>query len=294
MNISDLPNDIHYTIINNIKNGEDLVNLKDSCKKLKKLFYKEVEILKVDLFKIDINFEFKQFDLKKHEMICRKFSKFKEEFFNGYIHFNRTTNNSIFDTTTMIYISLYIDDLKSFELKFLEFLKKYNINKHINCEILTITLNLLFGNELFDFVKLDNFNSNRNDIIVDYKTKLNVSNIFSIYNDLEYYQWKNLDKILGLKFKYIMTYNLKSIYHSCYIVVHKKDLKSYINILIENCKNIMTKIDKDINYFAQNNYTMSLIENLNENYYNYENKLFNLINNKLKLFLKRDINLRMN
>ena len=95
MNITDLPNDIHYNIINSIKNGEDLVNFKNSCKKFKSLFHKEVKTFTIDLFKINIDFEFKNYDLTKHEMICRKFSKFKEEFYNGYIFFNRKTNNSI-------------------------------------------------------------------------------------------------------------------------------------------------------------------------------------------------------
>ena len=295
MNFLDLPNDIHYSIINKVKNGDDLINLKDTCSKMRTLFNSEIIFFTVDLFKININFEFYSFDLTKHEMICKKFSKFKEEFCNGFIYFNRKTNNSIFDTTTMIHISLYIDNLMLFQLEFIQFLRKYNINKHLKRNRnsirpqgkFNIKLHLFFGDELFNFIKLDNFNQNKNDIIINYKTRLNIENIFLIYNNLEYYQWKNLNKILKLKYDYVMEYNMYSKFNSCYIILRKKDLKIYLNILIENCKDIMIKIEKDIDYFDENNYSLNIIDNLNERYYHYENKLFNLYNNKLKLYLMK-------
>ena len=126
-----IPNDIHYHLIRNMKNCYDIVNLKDTCSTFRNLFNEEINIARVDLFKINITFKFNNYDLKKHEMICRKFSKFKEEFYNGFIHFDRKTCNSIFNTITIIYISLYIDNLKEFRLQFMNYLEKYDIKKII-------------------------------------------------------------------------------------------------------------------------------------------------------------------
>jgi hypothetical protein len=151
MNIVDLPNDIHYNIIKNINDSHNIINFKNTCKTFKNLFDAEIKLAKVDLFKLSIIFKFYKYDLKKHEMICRKFSRFKDEFYNGFINFNRNTNKSIFDTTTLVYIKVYIDDLKEFNIKFMDFLEKYNINKDIkqnkkynNEDNLQITLSIYY------------------------------------------------------------------------------------------------------------------------------------------------------
>ena len=81
----------------------------------------------------------------------RKFSRFKDEFYNGFIQFNRNTNESIFETTTLVYIKIYIDDLKDFNIKFDNYLKNYNIDKEIqknkkyNKENLEITLSIYYS-----------------------------------------------------------------------------------------------------------------------------------------------------
>ena len=117
------------------------------------------------------------YDLKKHEMICKKFSRFKDEFYNGFIHFNRNTNISIFNTITQVYITVYIDNLKEFKIKFIDYLNKYNIQKeikknreyikknNIKQDNLEITLSIYYGDDFFQYIEQDNLNVNRKNII---------------------------------------------------------------------------------------------------------------------------------
>ena len=292
MNIVDLPNDIHYNIIKNINDSHNIINFKNTCKTFKNLFDAEIKLAKVDLFKLSIIFKFYKYDLKKHEMICRKFSRFKDEFYNGFINFNRNTNKSIFDTTTLVYIKVYIDDLKEFNIKFMDFLEKYNINKNIkqnkkynNEDNLQITLSIYYGDDFYEYIHQDNFNENRKNILIDYKTNLKTEDIFNRNEckNLEYYKWDSLDKILGLKYNIDI---ILFIFDCPYIIVSKYTFINNINRLINNYKYKLRNIEEAI-LIETNNYNINNLNELNDKYDKLKTKLVDLFDIKLKLYLNK-------
>jgi|TARA_B110000211_G_C13969400_1_gene504248 hypothetical protein len=292
MNIVDLPNDIHYNIIKNINDSHNIINFKNTCKTFKNLFDAEIKLAKVDLFKLSIIFKFYKYDLKKHEMICRKFSRFKDEFYNGFINFNRNTNKSIFDTTTLVYIKVYIDDLKEFNIKFMDFLEKYNINKDIkqnkkynNEDNLQITLSIYYGDDFYEYIHQDNFNENRKNILIDYKTNLKTEDIFNRNEckNLEYYKWDSLDKILGLKYNIDI---ILFIFDCPYIIVSKYTFINNINRLINNYKYKLRNIEEAI-LIETNNYNINNLNELNDKYDKLKTKLVDLFDIKLKLYLNK-------
>ena len=300
MNIVNLPNDIHYKLLKNIKNCDDIVNLKNTCKTFNNIFYKEIKPIKVDLFRINIIFKFYNYDINKHEMICRKFSKFREEFNNGSINISRKTNNSIFETITLIYISVYIDNLKTFNIKLENYLTKYNIldniiknNKNIKKNNiydkgLNITLDIYFNDDFFDNVKEDNMKENREDLIIDYSSNFKIIDIFNKHNNLKFKDWKKLNKLLNIKYDIKIDYQN---FNNNYIILPKRYVIQNVNNLILKCKNIMKEVEKTI-YTENYNEALdiNLIEFLYQKFNKYEKNFFNLLKIKLKLFLKNKIN----
>lgn len=293
MNIIDLPNDIHYNIINNIHDNNIIIHLKNTCKTFKTLFNKEIKLAKVDLFKLSIIFKFHKYDLKKHEMICRKFSRFKDEFYNGFIQFNRKINESIFETTTLVYIKIYIDDFKDFNIKFDNYLKNYNIDKEIqknkkyNKENLEITLSIYYGENFFQYIHEDNLNDNRKNLIIDSKTNLKTINIFNRneFKNLEYYQWDNLDKMLNIKYS---TYIILFTFNSTYIVMSKNIFINNINRLINNYIYKLKVIRKSI-IDITNNFNLNEFNQLNQSHDILRTELSNLLDIRLKFNLKNKV-----
>tara|TARA_Y100000389_G_scaffold166381_1_gene171134 strand:+ start:192 stop:1094 length:903 start_codon:yes stop_codon:yes gene_type:complete len=300
MNIVNLPNDIHYKLLKNIKNCDDIVNLKNTCKTFNNIFHKEIKPIKVDLFRINIIFKFYNYDINKHEMICRKFSKFREEFNNGSINISRKTNNSIFETITLIYISVYIDNLKNFNIKFYNYLTKYNIlnniiknNKNIKKNYfydkgINISLNIYFNDYFFDNIKIDNMIENREDLIIDYCSNLKINNIFNKNNNLNFKDWKKINKLLNIKYEIKLDYQN---FNNNYIILPKIVVIQNVNNLILECENIMKEIEKTIfkeNYNETLNTTLLIL--LYDKFIKYEKDFFNLLKIKLKLFLKNNIN----
>ena len=300
MNIINLPNDIHYKLLKNINKCHDIVNLKNTCKTFNNIFNKEIKPIKVDLFRINIVFKFYNYDISKHEMICKKFSKFRKEFNNGMINISRKTNNSIFETITLIYISVYIDNLKTFNIKLENYLIKYNIlnniiknNKNIKKNNsydkgLNITLDIYFNDDFFDNVKEDNIKEDREDLIIDYSSNFKIIDIFNKHNNLKFKDWKKLNKLLNIKYDMKIDYQN---FNNNYIILPKRYVIQNVNNLIFECKNIMREVEKTI-YTENYNEALdiNLIQFLYEKFNKYEKNLFNLLNIKLKLFLKNKIN----
>ena len=68
MNFEDLPNDIHYHIINKIVHNKDLLNLGKMNRSLKRETNNSINKIKVDLFRVNMIFNIKA-DINKHSRL---------------------------------------------------------------------------------------------------------------------------------------------------------------------------------------------------------------------------------
>lgn len=180
MNIVDLPDDVQYSFITHLKECSDLINLKKTCKTFRNLVNKESKYYQVDLFKFQIKLFFTNCDLKKHEMICKKFTKFKEYFNLHKIHINRKHDSrlNIFHTTTYIYIEIYYDDVKKFNNIFNKFLidvNLYNILKKSE-NLIDYKLYLFYKDDIYNFVNT-NIIDKKDDFLISNKSKINLEEI---------------------------------------------------------------------------------------------------------------------
>ena len=175
--IQQLPNDIHYHIINQIKSNNDLINFGKSNKIFQNLFNKNVTKIKAELFRVNIKLNF-DVDLNKHCQLCKKFKNLKYYFNKKFFkfHVDRKTNHTIFDTTTIIYFNIFVDDLEKFNLKLLRFFKEHNLCQSLFVNQMIYDLYIYIDEDFIIKMKEDNLKLNRKDILIENTTniKLNI------------------------------------------------------------------------------------------------------------------------
>ena len=178
-NIVNLPNDIHGIIHNNLENGRDIHNFKNSCKTFNNYVNYEKKI-NVDLFKISYKFIFNNSDINKHYSICKKMSNILHNFELYTINVNRSNRKvtSIFDNNTTFYIDIFTDDIKENKEKLLNLL---NFNKIKNYK-LEFNIFIYFTDSFINNI-ITNFNKNNNDIIIENNSlqKLEINKIKCIH-----------------------------------------------------------------------------------------------------------------
>ncbi len=163
MNIQNLPYDIHNLIFDNLENGKDMYNFKNTCKTFNNYVNNEIPLNSL-IFKMKYKLIFNNCDINKHSLICKKMSSILEKFNLYEIHFNRTHNSckSIFDTQTVIYVSMFTDNVKEHKNKFKTLIENHNLtNYHIILDI------IIYFTEGFIENIINNYTKNNNDIIIN-------------------------------------------------------------------------------------------------------------------------------
>ena len=163
MNIQNLPYDIHNLIFDNLENGKDMYNFKNTCKTFNNYVNNEIPLNSL-IFKMKYKLIFNNCDINKHSIICKKMSSILEKFNLYEIHFNRTHNSckSIFDTQTVIYVSMITDNVKEHKNKFKTLIENHNLtNYHIILDI------IIYFTEGFIENIINNYTKNNNDIIIN-------------------------------------------------------------------------------------------------------------------------------
>ena len=163
MNIQNLPYDIHNLIFDNLENGKDIYNFKNTCKTFNNYVNNEIPLNSL-IFKMKYKLIFNNCDINKHSIICKKMSSILEKFNLYEIHFNRTHNSckSIFDTQTVIYVSMITDNVKEHKNKFKTLIENHNLtNYHIILDI------IIYFTEGFIENIINNYTKNNNDIIIN-------------------------------------------------------------------------------------------------------------------------------
>ena len=163
MNIQNLPYDIHNLIFDNLENGKDMYNFKNTCKTFNNYVNNEIPLNSL-IFKMKYKLIFNNCDINKHSLICKKMSSILEKFNLYEIHFNRTHNSckSIFDTQTVIYVSMITDNVKEHKNKFKTLIENHNLtNYHIILDI------IIYFTEGFIENIINNYTKNNNDIIIN-------------------------------------------------------------------------------------------------------------------------------
>lgn len=233
MKFENLPDDIHYHIINNIKYNIDLINLSKMNNNLKKQINNNTSKIKVNLFKINLIFNIVA-DLNKHCRLCKKFKNLKYYFNEQHfkISFDRKTNHTIFDTSTLVYISIFIHDIVKFNNKFLTFLHQNDLYKMLTIDNIRFDILVYLYKDSFIGIKKEIILFDRQDILLDSNTNINLDNInFSSYNFVDIQDMVNKDSYKILKINLI------------------KEKKNFIKYLI-NCKLII--ISKELILFSLN------------------------------------------
>jgi len=163
MNIQNLPYDVHNLIFDNLENGKDMYNFKNTCKTFNNYVNDEIPLNSL-IFKVGYKLILNNCDINKHSLICKKMSSILENFDLYEIHFNRTHNSckSIFDTQTVIYVSMFTDNVKEHKTKFKTLIENHNlINYHITLNI------VIYFTEGFIENIINNYTKNNNDIIIN-------------------------------------------------------------------------------------------------------------------------------
>jgi hypothetical protein len=177
-NIVNLPNDIHGIIHNNLENGRDIHNFKNSCKTFNNYVNYEKKI-NVDLFKISYKLIFNNSDINMHYSICKKMSKISNIFELYTINFNRShVKKGGFDNSTTIYFDIFTDDIKENKDTLLNFIK-FNKIKNYKLEF---NIFIYFTDSFINNI-ITNFNKNNNDIIIENNSlqKLEINKIKCIH-----------------------------------------------------------------------------------------------------------------
>lgn len=162
-NIEKLPYDIHSMIFDNLEDGRDIYNFKNTCKSFNNYVNNEVS-LNSNIFKIKYKIVFNNCDINKHSVICKKMWIILKDFKLYEIHFNRTHNSckSIFDTQTIIYVSMFTDNINEHKMKLFKLLNKNNINNYYISFNITIYFSDSFINQIINY-----HNKNNNDILIN-------------------------------------------------------------------------------------------------------------------------------
>jgi hypothetical protein len=258
MNIVNLPNDIQYLFTTHLKHSRDVLSLKRTCRTFKTVVDKEIEsqCFHVDLFKFKITLIFVNCDLKKHEMICKKISKFNKFFRLHKRHINRShdTTKNIFYTTTHIYLEIYYDDVQLFKIKFNEFLKYTNLNnilKHKN-NMIDYKLHLYYHDNIYYFIK-NNVVKYREDLLIKEKSKLNlytINNLLNIDCNTESKFIQNFDELpkkLGLNNISILHHYNNNIFTNNLILTISQILNN-LELKIRHFKNNINELEHYINF----------------------------------------------
>lgn len=250
-----LPNDIHYHIMNQLESNNDLLNLGKTCKTLQKEINNNIKKVKAELFRVKITLKIDA-DLNKHCRLCKKFSNlkyyFNENFFR--LNFDRRTNHTIFDTTTLIYFNIFLDDLNKFNYTFLKFLKDYDLCKTFKIHNLEYELLIYINHECFKFIKRDNLDIDREDIVFDNKSLTNINQTYNQINKTNIINKTNeINK--NNEFERFETLETLERYNPN-IVLNNLDTKNFIDILIDINKDNY-EIKKKINTDNKNIYSTS-------------------------------------
>ena len=246
MNIQKLPYDIHSIIFDNLENGNDIYNFKNTCKTFNNYVNDEIP-LNSHIFKMRYKLIFNNCDINKHTIICKKMSSILENFDLYKIHFNRTHNSckSIFDTQTVIYVSMFTDNVKEHKNKFKTLIENHNLtNYHIILDI------IIYFTEGFIENIINNYTKNNNDIIINNESlqKITENN-------------KDIDEYENAINKYYYNYKLDN----DKLFINKSEL---IYFLIQNIKNEEKMIDDGIRLMDNsndNNFIKNKMKDLNKN-----------------------------
>lgn len=197
MNFEDLPNDIHYHIINKIVHNKDLLNLGKMNRSLKRETNNSINKIKVDLFRVNMIFNIKA-DINKHSRLCKKFNNLKYYFNKNHfrLNFDRKTNHTIFDTSTIVYFNIFVDDIHFFHKQILQFLDFTDLYKILSIDNIRYDLFMYFSEDSFKQIKKDTLALNRKDILIDTKTNINLTNHLN-FDDKNYNQFTRFIDILS-------------------------------------------------------------------------------------------------
>lgn len=197
MNFEDLPNDIHYHIINKIVHNKDLLNLGKVNRSLKRETNNSINKIKVDLFRVNMIFNIKA-DINKHSRLCKKFNNLKYYFNKNHfrLNFDRKTNHTIFDTSTIVYFNIFVDDIYFFHKQILQFLDFTDLYKILSIDNIRYDLFMYFSEDSFKQIKRDTLSLNREDILIDSKTNINLTNHLN-FDDKNYNQFTRFIDILS-------------------------------------------------------------------------------------------------
>lgn len=192
--ITNLPDDIYYHIMDKMESNNDILNFGKSNKIFTNIINNNITKIKVQLFRVNIKLFFDA-DLNKHCELCKKFKNLKnyfdKNFFKYYI--DRKTNNTIFDTTTIIYFNIFIDNLKKFNLSFFRFFKENNLCKILSIDNIVYNLYIYIDNDFI--IKINNdLRFNKKDILIDNNTniKLNILSLKSFGLNIENLNFNNI------------------------------------------------------------------------------------------------------
>lgn len=197
MNFEDLPNDIHYHIINKIVHNKDLLNLGKMNRSLKRETNNSINKIKVDLFRVNMIFNIKA-DINKHSRLCKKFNNLKYYFNKNHfrLNFDRKTNHTIFDTSTIVYFNIFVDDIDLFHKQILLFLHCTDLYKILSIDNIRYDLFMYFSEDSFKQIKRDTLSLNREDILIDSNTNINLTNHLN-FDDKNHYQFTKFIDILS-------------------------------------------------------------------------------------------------
>ncbi len=197
MNFEDLPNDIHYHIINKIVHNKDLLNLGKMNRSLKRETNNSINKIKVDLFRVNMIFNIKA-DINKHSRLCKKFNNLKYYFNKNHfrLNFDRKTNHTIFDTSTIVYFNIFLDDIDLFHKQILLFLHCTDLYKILSIDNIRYDLFMYFSEDSFKQIKRDTLSLNREDILIDSNTNINLTNHLN-FDDKNHYQFTKFIDILS-------------------------------------------------------------------------------------------------
>ena len=188
---------IFYHIINKIVHNKDLLNLGKMNRSLKRETNNNIKKIKVDLFRVNMIFNIKA-DINKHSRLCKKFNNLKYYFNKNHfrLNFDRKTNHTIFDTSTIVYFNIFVDDIYFFHKQILQFLDFTDLYKILSIDNIRYDLFMYFSEDSFKQIKRDTLSLNREDILIDSNTNINLTNHLN-FDDKNHYQFTKFIDILS-------------------------------------------------------------------------------------------------
>ena len=240
-NITELPTDIFGVILDELKHGKDIYNFKNTCKTFNNNLNDLLIPLNVNLFKMKYKIIFNNCDINKHSLICKKMTYVLNHFDLYETHFNRTHNSckSIFDTQTVIYVSMLTDNVNDHKSKLFKLMKEFNLTNYF----INYTISIYFSdNFIIDII--NNYSKNNNDIIINNESlqKIDKKNTNMCIHEFDY-----------LMNDYMYEYELDN--KKPYI--NKKEI---VKFLIAQMKKKEKEIEKGI-LLMENSYDENFIKN---------------------------------